>query len=150
MVDRSRSRARGWALQALYAWEMREAQPESLVWILQELYEHLRVAPQNQLYAEVLLRLVGQNLSRIDRVIQQHLSNWRLGRLAAVDRNVLRLGVAEMLFLEDVSPVETIRAMVQIAEKYGTPDSPRFVNGVLDAIMHRIASERAFEPGGDR
>ncbi len=147
---RVESRARARALQALYAWEMRQAEPESLVEILQELYEHLRVAPQNQLYAEVLLQLVGQNLSRIDRVIQQHLSNWRLSRLSAVDRNVLRLGVGEMLFLDDVSPVETIRAMVQLAEKYGTPESPRFVNGVLDAIMHRIAAERARERGGER
>ncbi len=119
-----------------------------LIQILRELFEQLQVAPQNRLYAEGLVRLVAQNLPRIDRLIEQHLSNWRLGRLAAVDRNVLRLGVVEMLFMDDVPPLESVREMVRLAERYGTPESPRFVNGVLDAVMHRLAAERALERGG--
>lgn len=132
---RSRSRARGWALQALYAWESRGAAPEEAVRVLQDLISHLRVSPQNRPYAEILVRLVAVNFARIDRALEDALTNWRLGRLSVIDRNILRLGTAEMLFVDDVPPRLTIREMVRLAEKYGTHESPRFVNGVLDAVM---------------
>ncbi|HEV2147303.1 MAG TPA: transcription antitermination factor NusB [Longimicrobiaceae bacterium] len=132
---KSRSRARGWALQALYAWEARGADPEAAVRTLQDLFANLRVSPQNRPYAEVLVRLVAVNQQRIDRMLQDALTNWRLARLSVIDRNVLRLGVAEMLFVDDVPPRLSIREMVRLAEKYGTHESPRFVNGVLDAVM---------------
>ena len=140
---RSRSKARGWALQGLYAWESRGGQPEDAMRILQTLFSTLRVSPANRPYAEVLVRLVATNLGRIDAIILESLTNWRMERLAAIDRNVLRLGTAEMLFVDDVAPRITIREMVQLAEKYGTADSPRFVNGVLDAVMRRVAPEGA-------
>ncbi|HEX6750812.1 MAG TPA: transcription antitermination factor NusB [Longimicrobium sp.] len=140
---RSRSKARGWALQGLYAWESRGGQPEDAMRILQTLFSTLRVSPANRPYAEVLVRLVATNVDRIDGLLKDSLANWRIERLAAIDRNVLRLGVAEMLFVDDVSPRITIREMVQLAEKYGTHDSPRFVNGVLDAVMRRVAPEGA-------
>ena len=140
---RSRSKARGWALQGLYAWESRRGQPEDAMRVLQTLFSTLRVSPANRPYAEVLVRLVATNHDRIDRLVEESLTNWRMERLSAIDRNVLRLGVAEMLFVDDVSPRITIREMVQLAEKYGTYDSPRFVNGVLDAVMRRVAPDGA-------
>lgn len=136
---RARSRARGWALQALYAWEARGADPEAAVRTVQDLFANLRVSPQNRPYAEVLVRLVAMNQKQIDRLLQDALTNWRLNRLSVVDRNVLRLGVAEMLFVDDVPPRLTIREMVKLAEKYGTHESPRFVNGVLDAVMRSVS-----------
>ena len=140
---RSRSRARGWALQALYAWESRGGQPQDAVPVLQDLFAHLRVSPQNREYAEVLVRLVAANAARIDRLVEDALTNWRLGRLSVVDRNVLRMGVAEMLFVDDVPPRTTLREMVKLAEKYGTHESPRFVNGVLDAVMRNVVPPEA-------
>ena len=140
---RSRSKARGWALQGLYAWESRGGQGEDAMRILQTLFSTLRVSPHNRTYAEVLVRLVATNVERIDRILHDSLTNWRLERLAAIDRNVLRLGVAEMLFVDDVSPRITIREAVQLAEKYGTNDSPRFVNGVLDAVMRSEVPDKA-------
>lgn len=138
---KSRSKARGWALQGLYAWESRKGQPEDAMRILQTLFSTLRVSPQNRPYAEALVRLVATNLPRIDALVVDSLTNWRMERLSAIDRNVLRLGTAEMLFVDDVAPRITIREMVQLAEKYGTEDSPRFVNGVLDAVMRKVAPE---------
>ena len=143
---RSRSKARGWALQGLYAWESRGGQPEDAMRILQTLFSTLRVSPTNRPYAEVLVRLVAVNLKQVDEIVVDALTNWRMERLAAIDRNVLRLGVAEMLFVDDVPPRITIREMVQLAEKYGTTESPRFVNGVLDAVMRRVAPEAASGP----
>jgi N utilization substance protein B len=143
---RSRSKARGWALQGLYAWESRGGQADDAMPILQTLFSTLRVSPQNRPYAEVLVRLVATNRARIDELVLDALTNWRMERLAAIDRNVLRLGVAEMLFVDDVPPRITIREMMQLAEKYGTTESPRFVNGVLDAVMRRVAPEAASGP----
>jgi N utilization substance protein B len=140
---RNRTRARGWALQALYAWEQRGGAAEMAVPVLQELFANLRVSPQNRPYAEILVRLVGTNLPRIDAMIVESLTNWRMERLAVVDRAILRLGTAEMLFVDDVPPRLVIREMVQLAEKYGTHESARFVNGVLDAVMRRVAPGEA-------
>lgn len=140
---KNRSRARGWALQALYAWEQRGAAAEMGMPVLQDLFASLRVSPSNRPYAEILVRLVGTNLAKIDRTIEESLTNWRLERLAVVDRAILRLGTAEMMFVDDVPPRMCIREMVQLAEKYGTADSPRFVNGVLDAVMRRVAPGEA-------
>jgi N utilization substance protein B len=139
---RVRSRARGWALQALYAWEARGAEPHAIMPVLHELYDNLRVSPDNRLYADVLVRLVAQNLARIDDLLRENLSNWRLSRLSVVDRNILRLGVAEMLYLGDIAPRVTIREMIRLGERYGTPESPRFINGVLDAVMRHTAEVR--------
>jgi len=140
---RNRTRARGWALQALYAWEQRGGEPEMAIPVLHELFTNLRVSPQNRPYAEILVRLVGTSAARIDRMIEESLTNWRLERLAVVDRAILRLGVAEMMFVDDVPPRLVIREMVQLAEKYGTHESARFVNGVLDAVMRRVAPGEA-------
>jgi N utilization substance protein B len=143
---RGRSRARGWALQGLYAWEARAAGPEEALRVLHDLFAHLRVSPQNRPYAEALVRLVATSLPRIDRTLENALTNWRLSRLSVVDRNILRLGAAEMLFVDDVPPRMTIREMVKLAEKYGTHESPRFVNGVLDAVMRSVAPEEGAAP----
>lgn len=139
---RSRSKARGWALQGLYAWESRGGEAQEAMPVLQGLFSNLRVSPHNRPYAEVLVRLVAVNLEKIDALLKDSIANWRLERLAAIDRNVLRLGVAEMMFVDDVNPRITIREMVQLAEKYGTAESPRFVNGVLDAVMRRVAPNK--------
>ena len=144
---KERSRARGWALQALYAWEARGEGPESLIIAFEELARELRISPRNRLYAEILLQLTGHNLGRIDRTIQQHLTNWSLARLSVIDRNILRLGVAEMLYVDDVPPRVTIREMMLLAERYATPESPRFVNGVLDGVMRSVAPPEGMDGG---
>lgn len=140
---RNRSRARGWALQALYAWEARGGDASTAVPVLHDLFTHLRVSPQNRPYAEILVRLVANNLEVVDRSVREALTNWRMERLAVVDRAVLRLGTAEILFVDDVPARAAIREAVQLAEKYGTHESPRFVNGVLDAVMRKAAPSEA-------
>ncbi len=135
----NRSRARGWALQALYAWEQRGGDVSQAIPVLHGLFENLRVSPANRPYSEVLVRLVATNLPRIDRAIVESLTNWRMERLSVIDRAILRLGTAEMMFVDDVPGRIVIREAMQLAEKYGTHESARFVNGVLDAVMRRVA-----------
>lgn len=138
-------RARGWALQALYAWEMRGGEPDSIVRVLHDLADDLNVSPRNLLYADVLVRLVARNLAHIDGTLERNLTNWSLRRLAVIDRNLLRLAVAEMSYVDDAEPRLVIREAVYLAEKYASPESPRFVNGVLDAVMREL---RGAQPGG--
>lgn len=140
---KERSRARGWALQALYAWESRGGGEDRLIPLLEELYAQLRVSARNRLYADVLLRLVSRNLPQLDALLQRHLTNWSLNRLSVIDRNILRLGLTELMYVDDVPPRVTIREMIHLAERYSTPESPRFVNGVLDAVMRSLPSGEA-------
>ena len=134
-----RGRARGWALQGMYAWEARNAIPEEMVRVLLDLFATLRVSPRNRTFAEVLVRLVSVNLPRVDRMIEESLTNWKMSRLSMVDRNILRLGVAELMFVDEVPPRTTVREMVSLAEKFGTGESARFVAGVLDAVAKKLA-----------
>lgn len=147
---KERSRARGWALQALYAWESRGEGADTLMVAFAELAEQLRISERNRFYAEVLLRLVANNLPLIDRTLQAHLTNWSLNRLSVIDRAILRLGVAEILFVDDVEPRVTVSEMVRLAERYATPESPRFVNGVLDGVMRSRQGTQGPPPVGPR
>jgi transcription antitermination protein NusB len=138
---KARSRARGWTLQVLYAWEMRGA-PDPLDAFAHDMLAHRRVAQDSRSYIARLVDVVGAHRGNIDRHVQDALTNWRLNRLSAIDRAILRLAAAEMLYIDDVPPVVSIQEGVKLAEKYGTAESPRFVNGVLDALMRSIESEQ--------
>jgi transcription antitermination protein NusB len=135
-------RARGWALQALYAWESRGAVSEDALRVFDDLAEELNISPDNRMLAEVLVRIVDREVQALDRIIQDQLSNWRLERLSVIDRNILRLGTAELLYVDEVPARTTIREMIRLAERYSTPESPRFINGVLDGVLRRIAPDK--------
>jgi N utilization substance protein B len=85
---------------------------------------------------------VAANLPRIDRVLSDALENWRMHRLAVMDRNILRVGITELVFVDDVPPLIAVREGVALAERYGTPESPRFVKGVLNAVARNVAAQR--------
>ncbi|MGH7467684.1 MAG: transcription antitermination factor NusB [Longimicrobiales bacterium] len=135
---RERSRARGWALQALYAWESR-GEPETPLGMLEELERDRSIADASVTYARQLLHNFQEHRTDVDRAIQESLSNWRLERLSVIDRNILRLATSEMMHIADVPPRVSIQEAIELAEKYGTHESPRFVNGVLDALMRAQA-----------
>lgn len=136
---RRRSRARGWALQLLYAWETR-GRVVPLAALLDEFVGARRIAEANQEYLHTLVATVEQNLPAIDVALERALTNWRLERLSVIDRSILRIGGAELLFLDEIPPRVSIQEAILLAEKYGTAESPRFVNGVLDALMRRTGS----------
>jgi len=92
------------------------------------------VAPRRIGYIEILLETLQDHLPEVDRVLQSALENWRLERLSVMDRSILRLAATELLFLEDIPPKVSIQEGIHMAEAYGGKDSPRFVNGVLDAL----------------
>jgi N utilization substance protein B len=91
-----------------------------------------------RLFADPLIRGALEHREPIDEVIRRHTKNWDLPRMAAVDRNILRLAIYEMLHREDIPPVVSINEAVNIAKKFSTQDSGRFVNGVLDKVRSEL------------
>jgi N utilization substance protein B len=85
-------------------------------------------------FAEDLFRVANERLAEIDAAIQKHADNWRLERMAAVDRNVLRAGVAEFLGYPKTPKPVIINEALEIARKFSSPESVHFINGVLDSI----------------
>jgi N utilization substance protein B len=89
-------------------------------------------------FADGLIRGTLEHRAEMDETIKRHCRNWGLSRLAAVDRNVLRLAIYEMLHREDIPPVVSINEAVDIAKKFSTEDSGKFVNGILDKVRSEL------------
>ena len=91
-----------------------------------------------RLFAEPLIRGALDHRDEADALIKKHAQNWDLHRMAAVDRNVLRLAIYEMLYRDDIPPVVSINEAVDIAKKFSTQDSGKFVNGILDKVKGEL------------
>jgi N utilization substance protein B len=92
------------------------------------------VVPEAREFAETLARGFYQNREQIDRVIDEFSTNWSLGRIARVDLAILRMSSYELLYLPEVPINVVINEAVEIGKRYGTADTPSFVNGLLDKI----------------
>ena len=91
-----------------------------------------------RLFADPLIRGALGNRDEADAIISRHARNWELHRIAAVDRNILRLAIYEMLHRDDIPPVVSINEAVDIAKKFSTQDSGKFVNGILDKVRSEL------------
>jgi transcription antitermination protein NusB len=130
---RIESKGRSRALQALYAWDVRGAKQSTLERIAEQAWDDLAVSSEERLFASNLVRAVARRRTELDAALSAATTNWRLERIGAIERCVLRLGAAELE--QGVTPPRVvIREAVRLAERYGTPGSAKFVNGVLDAV----------------
>ncbi len=91
-----------------------------------------------RLFADPLIRGALEFRNESDEIIKKHAKNWELHRIAAVDRNILRLAIYEMLHRDDIPPVVSINEAVDIAKKFSTQDSGKFVNGILDKVKGEL------------
>lgn len=91
-----------------------------------------------RLFADPLIQGTLEHREALDEAIQQYAKNWSIDRIAAVDRNILRLAIYEMNHREDIPPVVSINEAVDIAKKFSTHDSGKFVNGLLDRVKKEI------------
>lgn len=91
-----------------------------------------------RLFADRLIRGVVEHRDEIDKKIKEHAANWDLHRMAVVDRNILRLAIYEMLYRDDIPPVVSINEAVDIAKRFSTQDSGKFVNGILDKVKGEL------------
>lgn len=131
---RVESRARSRALQALYAWDLRGER--ELDRVASQVWDDLAVAPDERRIAGLILRTLIAERPEIDAALADVTTNWRLERLGAIERSVLRLAAAE-LHRGETPPRVVIQEAVRLAERYGSAQSARFVNGVLDALARR-------------
>jgi N utilization substance protein B len=126
-----RSRAREVALQLLFQRDHNPAVDRADI----ERFLHNRLGEPNlELFGRGLYDGVVTHLAAVDQRLAEAAENWRLPRMAAVDRNVLRLGAYELLFTPDTPPSVILDEAIELARRYGSADSPAFVNGVLDRL----------------
>jgi len=134
-MARLESRGRNRALQALYAWDVRgEAGLER---VSLQVWDDLAVGPEERRIASRLVGVMIRKGPEIDRLLSDVTTNWRLERLGAIERTVLRLATAE-LSLGETPPKVVIQEAVRLAERYGSAQSARFVNGIIDAVARRL------------
>lgn len=125
-----RSQARRYALQVLYSLELNPEQEADCDEILQE-----KVSGKGLAFAETLIELVQSHLTEIDPMLSAHLKRWSLSQLNVVDKNILRIGVAELLYSEKkLDKKIVINEAVEMAKIFGGENSYRLINGILNAI----------------
>jgi N utilization substance protein B len=126
-------------LQFLYQMDIgsryKEPRPQALkaFWAMQE------SNPKAKFFAEKLISGILDHQEAIDTKIKGYSKNWDFHRIAVVDRNILRLAVYELLFCDDIPPVVSINEAIELAKKFSTDDSGRFVNGILDRVKLDIS-----------
>lgn len=133
---RKRTQARELALQLMYQLDLRGDE------ILEEVEATLAPGsgdPEMLVFARELVHGCREKQAEIDRQIEEVAKNWQLKRMAAIDRNILRLATYELLYREDIPPLVTINEAIDIAKKFSTKNSGPFVNGILDNIRLRSA-----------
>lgn len=131
----SRRQQRIWTLQALYEADFHGADAEE---VLDNLLEREPEAEQAD-YTKTLVSLVLEHREQIDASIAEHAIDWRIDRMSRVDLNILRIAVAEMLFMEDVADSVAINEAIELAKEYSTPKSGKFINGILGALSQATA-----------
>ncbi len=133
---RVETRARARALQALYAWDMRGGDITTLEKVATQVWDDLSISPEERTVAGPIVRMVAGKQRDLDLELADVTTNWRLERIGAVERCVLRMAAAE-LTIGVTPPKVVIQEGVTLAERYGSAQSAKFVNGVLDALARR-------------
>ncbi len=141
----SRRKSRELLLQMLFQSDLGKQPPEQVrktFWA-----ERKETDAEVRDYADDLFRVASDRAQEIDALIEKHAVHWRMERMAAVDRNVLRAAVAEFLGKPHVPKVVIINEAIEIARRYSTPESFNFINGVLDSVARELQPQPADKPG---
>jgi len=150
-AEGSRRKAREIALQSLYAMEFPDKTADQVMaeawdWATEPESEDediaalVRAGGEALEFAERLVRGVTTHHAEIDELLASCSTNWRVSRMAMVDRNILRLATFELLYVGEVPPRVTLNEAIEIAKRYGTADSGAFINGILDRVASTVAS----------
>nr|AGS53981.1 transcription termination protein NusB [uncultured bacterium contig00088] len=138
----SRRKGRILAFQALYCWESARIPPEELMgfsWLGSE--KQASLDEGIAAFSRLLIAGTVENIGPIDEMIKKHLQHWDISRLNRVDLAVLRMSVYTMMYQNEIAPSIVIDEAIGISKEFGTDESFRFVNGVLDSIRRTLAEE---------
>jgi N utilization substance protein B len=123
--------AREIAMKVLYRYEEGDT---DLAGIIADVLKTKKYAENDQVYCKTLVKKTLGSMDQIDEQIVRVLKNWPYERISVIDKTILRMGVCEILFFDEVPPQVSINEAIEIGKKYGGKDSGRFINGILDAI----------------
>jgi N utilization substance protein B len=130
----ARRKARELALQMLFQYDMAGNAPDMIVATFEDLQKS---KPNTREFAEKIFRGTVAYIGEIDDMIQVQAENWRLSRMAFVDRNIIRMSIYEFLHETETPKLVIIDEAIEIAKKFGTQKSSQFINGILDGILKR-------------
>ena len=133
-----RRAARRCVLEALFAYQF--SKNDSLTIISQLINKNPQIK-DNKDFIQLLFDCVLKNIQWAENIIKSHLENWEIDRIAQIDRILLKMGICEIHFIDDIPPKVTITEMVEIAKIYSTDESPVFINGILDAVYKKHQSQ---------
>ena len=134
-----RRSSRELALKFLYQFELNEGDLDEQIKLFLE-----RNSSQEDVESfmkELVVSLIDK-MEEIDEIIQKFSDHWVLDRMTVIDRNILRMGTCELLFIFSTPPKVVINEAIDIAKKYGNEDSPEFINGILDKVYNEIRQQR--------
>lgn len=135
-----RRKARECALQILFQLEFNAGDPKDLIKVY---WEHQRASREVREYGTWIVEHILDHGPAIDAAIQAASKNWRLARMAVVDRNILRIAVGELLYEPTLVPAIVMDEAIEIAKRYSGEESAVFVNGVLDAVGRNLEGKAA-------
>lgn len=125
-------------MQTLYEWDFNGRQTNDVVGLLHENFKQFAPDFSDQGFSEAIIRGVMEHLDSINATITKYAPEWPLEQITIVDRNVLRIGVFELMFVPDVPPKVAINEAIEVAKGFGGESSGKFVNGVLGAIFRDL------------
>jgi len=122
-------------MQMLYQWELGGNTPEQ---VSAQFFVERKADDQVEAFARELFRGAVNDIDKLDALVREHAQNWRLERIAAVDRGILRVAIYEFLHYPDTPPHVVINEALEIARRFSGEGSVEFVNGILDAILKKL------------
>ncbi len=125
-------------MQTLYEWDFNDRKNPDLLGLLHENFKQFAPDFSDQGFSESIIKGIGEHQADIDATITKYAPEWPLEQITIVDRNVLRIGVFELMFAPDVPPKVAINEAIEVAKGFGGESSGKFVNGVLGAIFRDL------------
>jgi transcription antitermination protein NusB len=136
----SRRKARELALQMLFQWELGEHPPKHVV---ETFLKAQKNDPEIEIFAQGLFEGTLREIERLDRLMREQSENWRPERMAAVDRNILRIALYELVCCPETPAAVVINEALEIARRFSGTDSVEFVNGVLDGVRKTLSASKS-------
>ena len=133
-----RRRSRESALQVLYQWDMTQQDARKG---LVHFKEHFSLKEESDPFLDLIVQGVLTHCQEIDRLIEQYSEHWRLGRMAPIDRTILRIAIFELLYCEEIPPKVTLNEAVDLGKQFGSDESGSFINGILDRILNEVVQK---------
>jgi transcription antitermination protein NusB len=130
-----RRRSRESALQVLYQWDMTQQDARKG---LVHFKEHFSLKEESDPFLDLIVQGVLTHCQEIDRLIEEYSEHWRLGRMAPIDRTILRIAIFELLYCEEIPPKVTLNEAVDLGKQFGSDASGSFINGILDHILNEV------------